>query len=58
MPGQNEAVSAPDPATPTQPLQLTVDGRETPLHAPVDDSHEVLHLFTPAPNQIPGQLSW
>jgi hypothetical protein len=58
MPGQNEAVSAPDPATPTQPLQLTVDGRETPLSAPVDDSYEVIRLFTPAPAQIPGQLDF
>jgi hypothetical protein len=58
MPGHDSADLSAKPPAPTQPLQLTVDGRETPLSAPVDDSYEVVRLFTPAPAQIPGQLDF
>jgi hypothetical protein len=58
MPGHDSADLSPQPATPAEPLQLTVDGREAPLSAPVDDSYEVIRLFTPAPAQIPGQLDF
>jgi hypothetical protein len=38
-------------------LQLTVDGREEPAHAPVQpETHEVVRLFD-APQSIRGQLA-
>jgi hypothetical protein len=41
----------------TEPLQLTVDGREEPAREPVQpETHEVVRLFD-APTSIRGQLA-
>ncbi len=39
------------------PEQLTVSGPVEPVRAP-EPRHETIRLFEPAPEQIPGQLSF